>query len=341
MSENATPTTPRVPSELLAFIGQYETFYIVGHVEPDGDCVASQLALGSYLERTQRKRVKYFNVGPFERREIMRYESRFKPRLSSTERMGDDTPATIIVDCSGLDRVGEIAVDLEGLPAAVIDHHATGVPFGDVQFIDTSAPAACYLVQLVLERMGEPISHEKAELLLFGIATDTGYFRHADEYSAGLFSAISRLLQGGASPKTAHQQMMGGHTPESRRLLAKFLERTEYVCDGVAAITYELNDDYAAFGRTNRDSDTLYQLLFGVSGVRLVAFIREEGHATCTASLRSIDSIDVGAIAKAFGGGGHKRAAGFHTDAPLSEVRRRIEDEFLRAIHEDSESAGD
>ena len=338
MNDNATPTTPRVPSELLAFFDTYETFYLVGHVEPDGDCVASELALGSYLERVRGKRVKYFNVGPFERREILRFEPRFKPRLSSTERMGDPNPATVIVDCSGLDRVGEIAQDLEGLPAAVIDHHATGAPFGDVQFIDTTAPAACYLIQLVLEEMGEPISDNEADLLLFGIATDTGYFRHADQYAAGMFNAIARLLQIGASPKMAHQQMMGGHTRESRLLLAKFLERTEYVCDGAAAITYETTNDYVDFGRTNRDSDTLYQLLFGVSGVRLVAFIREEDSNRCTVSLRSIDTLDVGAIAQTFGGGGHKRAAGFHTEAPLSEVRRRIQDEFLRAIHEESES---
>jgi phosphoesterase RecJ-like protein len=332
VNETTPPATPRVPDKLLSFLDQYDTYYLVGHMEPDGDCIASVLALGGYLERTKSKRVKYFNVGPFERREILRFESQFKPRLPSTERLGDPNPAALILDCSELERVGEIAPDLEGLPTAVIDHHATNVPFGDVQFIDTTAAAACYLVQLILERMDEPISNEEADLLLFGIATDTGYFRHADEYAAGLFAAIARLLQIGASPKTAHQQMMGGHTPESRWLLSRFLDRTRYVCDGAAAITYETTEDYATFGKENRDSDTLYQLLFGVAGVRLVAFIREEKEGACTVSLRSMDTIDVSAIAKVFGGGGHRRAAGFSTEASLAEVRRRIQDEFEHAI---------
>ena len=338
MTDPASLAIPRVPDELLEFLGQYDTFYLVGHTEPDGDCIASALALGGYLARTRGKTVKYFNVGPFERREILRFEHQFKPRLPSTERLGDTNPAAIILDCSELVRVGEIAEDLQGLPAAVIDHHATGVPFGDVRFIDTTAAAACYLVQLVLEEMGSPISDEEADLLLFGIATDTGYFRHADEYASGLFAAIARLLAIGASPKTAHQQMMGGHTPESRWLLARFLDRTEYICDGAAAITYETTDDYTRFGKENRDSDTLYQLLFGVSGVRLVAFIREEKSSSCTVSLRSMDTIDVSAIAQRFGGGGHKRAAGFSSDSPLAEVKRGIQDEFEHAIRGEDDS---
>ena len=335
MSIQIKNPTPPIPEEFLRFLREYQTFYLVTHVEPDGDCIASSLALGSYLERVLGKTVRQFNVGPFERREILRYQNLFTPRISPTHRENDPSPAVIILDCSGPDRIGDLAEDLEDLPVAMIDHHASGKPYGDAAFVDTTALATCHLVQLVLESFDVPISLSEASLLLFGIAADTGYFRHADEQAGTLFAAVSRLLDIGASPKETFRQMMGGHTQSSRELLGRILGRAQYFADGAAVLTYETRADAQAFGKQSRDSDTLYQLLFGVSGVRLVGLLREEGDSFCAGSLRSIDTIDVSRIAADFGGGGHKRAAGFAIDLPLKEVRSRMELEFISAVRAD------
>ncbi len=324
MAALSSNSSPAVPAALLDFLDAYNTYYLFGHVEPDGDCIASSLALGSYLSRTKGKKVRYFAQGPFLRREVSHYQERFQDRVPGETRATDPRPAAIILDCSGPDRTGELENDMGGLPLAVIDHHATASPFGDARFVVTSAAATCYLVQLVLEAMSEPISQDEAELLLFGIMTDTGYLRHVESDAGPLMGAIGRLLDAGASPKLAHRQMFGGQTIESRRLLSALIGRMRPIAGGAGYVTWETMEDAKLYGKESRDSDTLYQLIFGIEGVRTAAVVRPEADAMVSGSLRSIDEIDVSQIAKRFGGGGHRRAAGFSCNGELQETVSRV-----------------
>ncbi|MFW6288302.1 MAG: DHH family phosphoesterase [Spirochaetota bacterium] len=338
-SHPAGSDAPAVPAETLDFLASHDTFYLLGHVEPDGDCIASALALGSYLERQMGKLVRYYNVGPFNRREIARYADRFEPRIRPEHRETDPDPAAIILDCTGPDRIGALEQDLDGLPLAVIDHHATGEPYGDARFVVSTSMATCYLVQLVIEELGGPLVEDDAELLLFGIATDTGYFRHAESNAADLFAGVSRLLEAGASPRSVHARMFGGHTLGSRQLLGTLLDRARSFGGGRGAITWETREDTARHGKQNRDSDTLYQLLFGIDGLRTAALVREEEGAKVSGSLRSIDSLDVSRIARAFGGGGHKRAAGFTAEMELQAAIDAVTTALEQAIDESEPSA--
>lgn len=323
---------PSIPTDVTDFLLRHKTYYLVAHIEPDGDCLASALALGMYLNRVHKKHVRYLDAGPFDRREVQHLAAQFEGRLPAGTRSEDPDPAVVVLDCSGPDRIGPLAADIEGLPTAVVDHHATGESFGDVAFVDPSSAATCYLVQLIIEALGDTPSQDEAELLLFGIATDTGYFRHTESGAAGLFMAVSRLLQAGASPKLAHQQMFGGYRLASRFLLARLINRARVLEGGAAIVTWETLGDIEEFGRHSRDSDTLYELLFAVEGVRLIGLIREEPDGKCAGSLRSIDTIDVSEVAVLFGGGGHRRAAGFTITGPIDVVRDQVVDEFLAAL---------
>lgn len=318
-----------VPRELLEFLITHSVLYLVGHEEPDADSLAACLALGGYLSRTYGTICRYLDAGPFDRREIEPIAGVFERSLSADQRRADGAPGVVVLDCSGPERVGSLAEQIAGLPAAVIDHHATGKRFGEARFVDPTAPATCYLTLLVIEALGGNPNPEEAELLLFGIATDTGFFRHVVQDTGPLFDGVSRLVAAGASPRSVHRRMSGGYTVAARRLLAKLISRAKSVGGGAGLITWETAEDTEKFGKESRDSDTLYQLLFGIEGVRLAALLREESKDSCTGSLRSIDTIDVGVIAEQFGGGGHKRAAGFLANKPLAKVR-----EELRAIFE-------
>jgi phosphoesterase RecJ-like protein len=336
---DSTILDPEVPSGFIDFLNEHDTFILATHTEPDGDCIASSLALGSYLQRVLGKRVHHLNVGPFERKEIIRYQKYFEPRVDRTVITGADRPAAIILDCTGPDRIGEAADDVAGLPTGVVDHHASGEPFGDARFVVTTAAASCYLIQLVLEALsadtGIGINGEEAYLLFFGIATDTGFFRHIENDSAGLLAAVARLTALGVSPKQIHAHMFGGKTLASRKLLGALLERARPIGDGSAILTYETREDTEQFGRISRDSDPLYQLILSIDGVRAAALIREENDSSCTGSLRSTDSLDVSRVAQIFGGGGHKRAAGFSTGTPLKEMLEQVETEMIAAMRED------
>jgi bifunctional oligoribonuclease and PAP phosphatase NrnA len=321
------------PPELLDFLSSHSTYYLISHSEPDADCLASSLALGHYLERMG-KVVKHYNEGPFVRAEILELGSIFRDTLSQEEIDADEDPAAVVLDCSTRERVGSLGEALDAVPVGVIDHHAAGEPFGDAVYVDPTAPSTTVLVQGTIESAGSEPDTEEAELILFGLSTDTGFFRHLDVGSGRAFRAVARLVDLGASPKDTFNRMNGGKTLAARKLLGRLLERVETEAGGKIALTYETRRDAAEFGRENRDSDTLYQLLMGTRKCSVIALIREEDERTCTGSLRSSDDTDVSRVAKSFGGGGHKRAAGFMIEETLTETYERVRDALLDLVND-------
>jgi phosphoesterase RecJ-like protein len=317
-----------VPVELIQFITAGSAFIVAGHKEPDGDCVGSQLALCSALGRLGKKAIPC-SAGPFKRIELMSYAARFIAVPGEAEKAG---ARVIIVDCSAANRTGDLEAHLQGLPVAVIDHHASGdLPMPSAEtpvFLDPKAPSVTCMILSLIEALGVTPSAEEAELLLFGLCTDTGFFRHLDQGSAETFAAVERLVRAGANPKAAFQAINGGKSLNSRILLGHILSRAEALFDGRLIVSFETREDTQRFGLEGRDSDTLYQLLQSVAGVEAIAIFRQETPEKCTVGLRSRDRIDVAAIAASFGGGGHKNAAGFSTPAVISDIRAKIIESF-------------
>jgi bifunctional oligoribonuclease and PAP phosphatase NrnA len=310
-----------VPPELLDFIDRHGPFYVIGHKEPDGDCVGSQLALASFLKRSG-KTAYLCSSGPFSRNEIMPYENRFL--MEAPPEKHSERAAALILDCSSLERIGSVAETLPKVPMAFIDHHASGNAVGDVLYIDGSAPSVTTMVLLLIEAMGGKPTKEEAELLLFGLGTDTGFFRHLDERSEEIFAFVSRLVSAGASPKKAYNLMYGGKSLLSRKLMGEILTRTEPHFDGALLVSFETLQDQQRYGLASRDSDMLYQLLLSVSGCEAAMIIRQESEEVCTVGLRARDRIDVGSIAASFGGGGHRLAAGLSLRGGLEEVKDKL-----------------
>ncbi len=317
-----------VPAPLLTFLSRYSRYLLVSHKEPDGDSLASSLALQSFLNR-KGKTCLLYTPGPFVRREIADMQAEFKTKIDPSEIQKPDT-AVVVLDCSTLERIAGMADVLRGLPTAVIDHHAAGSPFGDVRFIDTKAPSTSYLIQLIIEHE-DRLQQKEAELILFAVATDTGFFRHLDTDSAETFAAAARLTAAGASPKLVYDRIYGDYTLEARRLLGLLLHRTEPFFNGSLLITCEYRPDTEEFGIGSRDSDTLYKLLFGTSRCKAIVLIREEEDCR-SVSLRSIGDIDVSAIAKHHGGGGHVHAAGFESRKSVKELKNEIKQSFSAVI---------
>lgn len=314
-----------VPEEVADFLRRKSSFLVVGHKEPDGDCIGSQLAIGSALQRCG-KTVQLLNPGPFDRQEIAEQERLFSQRATFGGR--SDPDAVLVLDCSSVDRVGEIAEDLEGLPIAVVDHHASGESFGDVHYIRSTVPATTMLVLPLIRSLGLDPTPEEAQELFFGLATDTGFFRFLapDQYCA--FTTAADLVRAGASPREADRVVSSGRSIESRLLIARLLQRTEQLQNGAVLLTYQTAADDKEFGR-KRDSDALYRLLLTVEGVRVVAVAKEKPEGTAV-SFRATDETDVARLASLFGGGGHQKAAGAFIHDNLNTFLPRLRAELLR-----------
>lgn len=305
------------PADLLDFIKNGELFIVAGHKEPDGDCVGSQLALCSALRRTGKKAFPCSD-GPFKRTEVMPFAERFSALPGERERAG---ARVILVDCSSPERTGGLAPHLEGLPLALIDHHSAGdhCRYSPV-YLDANAPSVTCMILSLIEALGLSLAKEEAELLFFGLCTDTGFFRHLDEGSEETFTAAAKMIGAGANPKRTFQAINGGKRLESRLLLGHILSRAEALFNDRLVVSFETREDIQRLGLESRDSDMLYQLLQSVAGVEAIAIVREEAPLECTVGLRSRDQIDVAAVAQALGGGGHRNAAGFSMKGSIQDT---------------------
>ncbi|MCL1928668.1 MAG: bifunctional oligoribonuclease/PAP phosphatase NrnA [Treponema sp.] len=313
-----------VPKALVDFIKNGTSFVVAGHEEPDGDCVGSQLALCSLLERMGKKAVPC-SAGPFKRNELKPFEKYFLPFPANREGL-----KVFIMDCSIRDRVGDLPID--GLPTAVVDHHALGNPSGEVIFLDPLAPSVTFMTEKIFRALGFEPNANEAELLLFGLCTDTGFFRHLDEPCAETFFTAARLAAAGASPKKIYNIINGGKSLNSRLLMGSYLNRTKSYFDGKLLVSFETPEESKRYGFESRDSDVLYQLLLSVEGVEAIALIRQENSTECSIGFRSRGRIDVAAIAGQFGGGGHKNAAGAKAQGSIPELEEKIVAAFAKSF---------
>ena len=315
---------------LKKFIDSHENFYVVGHKEPDGDCISSSLGMASLLEKLNKK-VQLLSAGPFKRPEIKKFEKKFSknPKKNFTK----ENTAVIIVDCSEIERVGEeIAEIIKDFDIFVIDHHKTSNADENKSIIYPKSPATAYLVQLIYEKIIGTPEKELSEILFFGFCTDTGFFRFLDSDSSEVFEGVSRLVKNGANPRKTYSDMNSGKPFSTRKLLGIMLSRAEQYFNGKLIVTYETLEDTNLYGKEGRDSDSLYQLLLSVDEVQAVLFVRQDTDKTCTAGFRSKDVIDVSAIAAKFGGGGHKNAAGLSTEGTLDTLLPKIISEFEKVL---------
>ena len=317
-----------VPEELVQFIITGSKFIIAGHKEPDGDCVGSQLALRSALIRLGKKAI-VCSAGPFKRTELRDYAGQFIEAPPEEEKSG---AKVIIVDCSSSERTGDLKNLLEGLPCAVIDHHAAGTnPQSTPQspvFIDADAPSCTLLIEKLINALGLELAPEEAALLLFGLCTDTGFFRHLTEKNAVVFEAAARMVRCGANPKKIYNAMNSGKSFNSRVLLGHILSRIESHFNGKLIVSHETQAEFNLFGLESRDSETLNKILQSTEGVEAIVIIRQELADDCTVSFRSNDKVNVAQIAASLGGGGHKNAAGLTVKGNISHVKQIILESF-------------
>jgi phosphoesterase RecJ-like protein len=303
------------------FIEGHRLLVVIGHKEPDGDCIASQLAMAALATRLGTPSL-LLSAGPFDRPEIEDFAGRFAASVAGVD-LGRGAAAAI-VDCSTPDRTGPLGPAIAGLPCLVIDHHSSGEVFGDVRFVDPASPSTTMLVLAIHESLGVPVDRETARLLLFGLCTDTGFFRHLGPDSAETFRTVARLTERGTSAAETYMMMHGRRSLAGRRLLARMLERTQSLADGALLVTWQTAADREEVGTTHRGEEDLYRLLQTVKGNRVVAYFKEEDPGRWTVGLRSNPGVDVGAVALGFGGGGHRQAAGCDLAGTLESVRDAV-----------------
>ena len=164
----ASIITPAVPQKLIDFLHSHSQCLIAGHKEPDGDCIGSSIAMSLFLQRLG-KRTQLLSAGPFQRSEIRMYEPLFSAQVPEALIKHPKNTGVIIVDCSGIERTGDIAEQLKNFPSICIDHHATNTTNEAGSLVYAEAPSTTFIIQTIIEKMTDSVTREEAEMLFFGL----------------------------------------------------------------------------------------------------------------------------------------------------------------------------
>jgi bifunctional oligoribonuclease and PAP phosphatase NrnA len=307
---------------------RHDRFLAVTHENPDGDALGSMLAVSLALRQLGKDAVMYLpGETPLPR------EYAFMPLEDLVREPPADASERVLlaVDCAKEDRIGDEAALARAPLVLDIDHHHDNTRFGDLNLIVADASSTGEVLRDVFAELGVELTPELAEPLYIALVTDTGRFQYANTTPKSLRLA-AELVEAGADVHAVFQQVYESVEFAKLKLLARALGRAEVLEGGRIVVSHLLRTDFAEAGAAEPYSEGLIDYLRAVEGAELAVFIREQLHGphAYKGSLRSsIDELDVSAIAHSFGGGGHRQAAGFSSDATLEEIVERIRLGFL------------
>lgn len=306
-----------------------QRFVISSHSRPDGDSIGSQLAMALAL-RALGKHVEVVNQDAAPPA-LMAFPG--VPSIRVAERVDDEFDAAIIMECSDLKRTG-----VEGLDRYFvinIDHHPGNSDFGAINWFDGTAAACAEMVFDVIVALGGPLSPEIATHIYVGILTDTGSF-HYSSISARTFDICRQLVEAGVDPPKVARSIFDSNTLGRLKLFGAVLGSIELEHDGRLAVVCVNRAMAADAGGTYDDTEGLINLPLTVREIQAAVFFKEIDKHEYRVSMRSKGDIDLCAVAKKFGGGGHKNASGCSLTGRYDEVRARIVAEVTAAIEQAS-----
>jgi phosphoesterase RecJ-like protein len=321
----ATPQKAEL-ADVAEAIRAHERFVVVTHENPDGDALGSMRAATLVLRALGKEATTYLSGTA-----ALPAEYRFLDLEGLTRELPADLEeqALLAVDCANERRIGEDRAPVDRAQLVInIDHHHDNARFGDVNLIDADASSSAEIVRDVMRELEVPLTAEIAQALYVGLVTDTGRFQYTNTTPKALTLA-AELVAAGADVHDVFQHVYETVQFAKLKLLARALERAQVYEGGGLVVSYLLRDDFAAVGAEEPYSEGIIDHLRSVEGAEMVALIREpprdEGPARRISLRSSHDEVDVSAVAREAGGGGHRQAAGFSSELSIDELI-----EFLR-----------
>jgi phosphoesterase RecJ-like protein len=313
-------STPKIITRILDALSRHQSFCIVGHGRPDGDCIGSQLALALAL-RTEGRQVVCWNEDPVPQK-LAFLDSH---HLFQLPQPGQSFDCVIALDCATFERLGRTANCIGQRQLLInIDHHQGNTRYGDVNWISGRTPSTGELIFRLFKTAGWTLSQPIADALFTAISTDTGSFQHPATRPA-TYQIAGELVKRGANLARICDEVYQSFPLCRVRLLKHLYNNFRLTHDNRIAYFWLRKTDYARTGAQPDDSEGLIDHIRAIEPV-IVACLFEEVEAEITRiSLRSnSNQIKVSDIAARFGGGGHNAAAGARIHGPPLAVQRRV-----------------
>lgn len=300
---------------VLRVLQRGKRFVVCAHARPDGDAVGAMLACGLILSQMG-KQADLISADPVP---LIYRGLPCATTIRQTSRLEGEYDAVLMLECDGIARTR--VAGLEGRLLVNIDHHVSGKPFADVNWIDVDACAVAEMIYRLARATGVAVTAEMATCLYAGVLTDTGSFCY-EGTDAHAFELARDLVARGADPAQIAREVYFSNPLSKMMLLGAALSNLRR--DGRLAWLWVTNADMQRTGAAEEDCEGIVNYAIGVAGVEAAVLLRELPDRRVRLSLRSKGGLDVARIAASFGGGGHLHAGGCTLDGPLAAATEKI-----------------
>jgi bifunctional oligoribonuclease and PAP phosphatase NrnA len=318
--------------EVLRELRDAGNFVLVTHENPDGDALGSLVAMHKVLSALGKDSVMFMAAEEFP----LPYEYRFfvLEGLTSLPPEDIDERTIVFLDCGNIDRNPAEVLKRPGAHTVNIDHHHDNTRFGTVNHVVPEASCTAEIVWDLMKGLDVKPTLPIAEALYVGLVTDTGKFMY-ENTGTRAHEMAAELIGVGVEVHEIYRRLYEGIPYGKLELLARGLANIERFDDGRLTLSHLTAQDFAATGAEENYSEGVIDHLRSVEGTAVAALVRDRlgqnNAGRRKVSLRaSDDSIDVSAIARAQGGGGHRQAAGFSTEMPWEELVRFLREQVAR-----------
>jgi bifunctional oligoribonuclease and PAP phosphatase NrnA len=306
----------RAAADLLA---SSTTISVVCHVYPDADTIGAGLALALVLDHAG-KSVEVSFAAPAELPESLQ-SLPGGHLLVDPDVMRRDADLVVTVDIPSVNRLGalrELADPDRDREVLVIDHHASNQLFGTANYVDPSADSTTMLVAELLDVWGKPIDVGVAHCLYAGLTTDTGSFRWA---SARAHRLAARLVELGVDNAAISRTLLDSHPFDWLPMLSRVLASAQLLPDaaGGRGLVYAVVGHQEWANARPEEVESIVDIVRTTQQAEVAAVFKEIEPAHWSVSMRA-KSFDLATVASAFGGGGHRLAAGYSAIGSVDEV---------------------
>ena len=332
MGENGAAATR---DEVLAELRSADKLIVVTHENLDGDALGSLIAMQEILASQGRDSLMFIDETEFP----LPHEYRFFALSGLVQSPPADLEERTIVflDCGNLERNPAEAFRRPGAHIVNIDHHHDNTRFGTVNYVLPEASCTAEIVWDLMYGLGAKATVNIAEALYVGLITDTGRFMYENTGPRAHVMAAD-LIEKGVDVHEIYRRVYEGLPYAKLALLARGLAKVARYDGGRLTVTELDARDFAESNAEESYSEGVIDFLRAVEGTAVAALIRDRisdngGGPARKVSLRASDErVDVSAIARAQGGGGHRQAAGFSTSLGHDELVKFLREEVAQQL---------
>ncbi len=310
-------------------IRSHQRFLLTSHIRPDCDALGSELGMAGVLEALG-KEVLIVN-GQATPPNLQFIDPQRKLKALGVDVQPADLEAVevlLVLDTGAWAQLGPMGDIVRTTRAhkAVLDHHVDNDDLGAEWFKNTQAEATGRLVLEAAHALGVKITPEIARPLFAAIATDTGWFRFLST-TGDTYRRAGELVDTGIKPQEIYTELYEQETLARLQLRGRILARTRADLNGRLAYTAALQEDFAATGALPSDTEDAINLTLAVAGTDVAVIMVEQASGGYKLSFRSrTPKVDCSELARSFGGGGHKAAAGAFIAGAFDEAQAKVLD---------------